>query len=187
MPEGTAKRCGRRQRRWESENVTGKGGRVLSREKQNAETGRLAPWCLRMNEADGKRVQKKKKKKKETARGEKKGGAGTQVPARRANITPAMLARASRDVLQPRRRTCAGFIGRGVENLCGDSRWQVVLYSRDEKPKFLPSPPHSPLAVPSSLPRPVPLLLNLSFSLRDWDPGGWQETSEHVLLKAINI
>lgn len=30
-----------------------------SREKQNAETGRLAPWCLQTNEADAKRVQQK--------------------------------------------------------------------------------------------------------------------------------
>lgn len=38
------------------ENETGKGGDVLSREKQNAETGHLALWCFRMNKADGKKA-----------------------------------------------------------------------------------------------------------------------------------
>lgn len=51
-----------------------------------------------------------------------------------ANIT---LAR-RRDVLQPRRGAHAGFIGRGEENLCGDSRWQVVLLAMKNR-NFSPS------------------------------------------------
>lgn len=50
----------------------------------------------------------------------------TQVPAESRDITLAMPSQ-HRDVLQPRRRTCARFIGQRAENLCGDSHWQVVL------------------------------------------------------------
>ena len=65
-----------------------------------------------------------------------------------ANIT---LAR-RRDVLQPRRGAHAGFIGRGEENLCGDSRWQVVLLAMKNR-NFSPSLSRPCLRATASSPR----------------------------------
>lgn len=64
----------------------------------------------------------------------------TQVPAESRDITLAMPSQ-HRDVLQPRRRTCARFIGQRAENLYGDSHWQVVLLAMKNRNFSLTLPP----------------------------------------------
>lgn len=101
----------------------------------------------------------------------------TQVPAESWDITLAMPSQ-HRDVLQPRRRTRARFIGRRAENLCGDSHWQVVLLATKNR-NF------SPTLVYLLSPSPVFSLfcsLSLSFYLRlEWSVRNWRNERDGSL------
>lgn len=81
--------------------------RTLVKNKTQGRRGaaRRLATCLRIDEEEGGEERQKIERKKRDEMG------GTEeVPVEGRNITPAMLAR-HRDVLQPRRRTRARFIG----------------------------------------------------------------------------
>lgn len=127
--DGARESADERRRRGQKgeKNVTGKDNHVLSwKTKRKGQDRRLANVSSnrrKEGEEERQKIERKKWDEVGAARGE------TEVPVEGRNIMPAMLAR-HRDVLQPRRRTRARFIGWRTENLCGDSRWQVVLLAR---------------------------------------------------------